>query len=143
MARKKKQQEDQATIEAAKAMANKTPSEREHMIVQWFNNWEGAKAALARERSETRTDIERARANLKEAMEQGHREGDEQAALQKLHSIEMAWQDVEESKAAAKDRVGAAKDHERSCFERLQETINGVNQLGLFNEAGEKSDIFE
>lgn len=142
MARKKKQ-EDQATIEAAKAMANKTPSEREHLIVQWFNNWESAKANLARERLETRTDIERARANLKEAMEQGHSYGDEQAAMQKLHSIEMAWQDVEESKAAAKDRVGAAKDHERSCFEKLQETINSVNQLGLFNESGQKSDIFE
>jgi len=144
MARKKKTDaEDRAKVEAARALAAKSPSEREALIVQRFNDWEAAKARLASERSETRTDLERARSNLTEVMEQGHAANDDNASLQKLHNIEVAWQDVEESKAAAKDRTGSAKDHVKHTFDLLQEAVNGVQQLGLgFDDSDIGADVF-
>jgi len=142
MGKKKNIGPDEATVAAAKAMADKTPGERETLIVKRFNDWEESKTRQTSERTETKADVDRARSNLKEIMEQGHIDGDQEASLQKLHNIEIAWQDVEECVAAQKDRYGSAKDHVKYCFDLLQEAIRGVNQLGLFGHEVSTNDIF-
>lgn len=138
MARKKKKdQEDDVRTEVIEAMKAKEPSEREQRVVTLWKAWQDAKAYLHKIRSETRTEVERLRVVLKELMEQGVAVNDQEASLRKLQSIEVAWQDLEESKAQQRDAVGGAKDGERAAYKTLEETVLATNQLGFeFNEDG-------
>lgn len=132
MGKKKKVSQDDVRTEVVEAMKKQSPSERERRVLKLWTDWEGAKAFLAKVRSDTRTDVEMYRANLKERMELGlDGAGDDTAALRKLHSIEIAWQDLEEAKAKQKDATGGAKDGVKGAFERLSEAVSATRQIDL------------
>lgn len=141
MAKKKTREErDKVRAEVVQALASATPSERERRIVLLWKQWEEAKAFLAQTRSEHRTQLLQAQDNLKGTMEQTIDASDTQAALRKLHSIEVNWQDVEEIKASARDAIGGARDGVKGTFERLNEAVHGVNQIEMNFGGGTAED---
>jgi len=133
MARKKSKAEaaDVVREEVVKALRSSSPSEREHRLVVLWSRWNEAKEYLKKVRAEAKDDVEMCRVAFDEAISEGVNVGDEDAALRKLHRAEIAYQNLEEARAKAKDGIGGAKDGVAGAFQQLSEFIAATNQLEL------------
>ena len=131
MAKKKKVDADGVRAEVVQAMKSQSPSEREQRVLLLWNRWQEAKAYLKKIRLELKDEVKRAEANLDDAMETGVPIGDDDAAKRKLHHVEVAWQDVSETKAKFKDGVAGANDGAKGALEALTELIAATAQLDL------------
>jgi hypothetical protein len=128
---KKKAEQEAVRAEVVAAMKAQSPSDRERRIVLLWGRWEEAKAYLAKVRSDHRIQLAQAQDNLKQTMEGTVDARDDQAALRKLHSIEVCWQDVEEIKASARDAIGGARDGVKGTYEQLHEAVQATQQIDL------------
>lgn len=131
MAKRKKVDGDAVRAEVVNAMRAQSPTEREARVVLLWKRWEEAKAYLKKVRADCTDDLKRAQANLDDAMNEGVPVGDDTAAKRKLYNVEVAWQDVEETKAKLKDAVGGARDGVKGAFEQLSEAVQATNQLSI------------
>ena len=128
---KSKVKKDTIRAEVLVAMANQTPGERERRIVLLWGRWEEAKAYLTKVRSDHRIKLGEAQAMLKDSMEATVDDRDEQAIRRKLVSVEAIWQDIEETKASARDGIGGARDGVKGTYEQLAEAVLATRQLDL------------
>jgi hypothetical protein len=100
------------------------------MVVLW-SSWQEAKAYLKKIRADMKIEVERAEGFFTDAMLTGVAIGDDTAALRKLHSIEVCYQDLEEAEAKAKDAIGGARDGVGGTEGAFAEFMAAQSQLDI------------
>lgn len=127
--------------EVIEAMRSQSPSDRERKIVALHERYEEAKRYYKRISKETKEEYQQAEANFTAAVEEGHQEGDQDAAKAKLFRVEVSWQDLQEAKAKRKDAVGGARDGVKGTLAALEEAIKATQQIELdFDRKAEASE---
>ena len=100
-------------------------------IQRSYKHLDDAKAAAKAANTEAKDRLERASAKLKDAIETGVAPGDDEGARVKLSVVELAYQELEEQKAVAKDIRAAARDNLKAARKILADAIADSKQLTL------------
>lgn len=108
---------------------------REKRLVRRYRVWQMAIEQLTLERVAWGETIAKARARLREAVEQGVGAHDAAAAAAKCHAIEQAWQAVEEEKAGRKEAIKTAREAVEIAEAKFREMIESTKQLALFDSS--------
>jgi len=132
MAKKKTKVDAKAArAEVVQAFRSQSPTDRERrMVLQWAS-WQEARAYLKKIRADMKIEIERAESFFTDAISTGVAIGDEDAALRKLHAVEVCYQDLEEAQAKAKDAIAGARDGVGATEAAFAESMEAQSQLDL------------
>jgi len=104
--------------------------EQARALLRAFNEWEQTKEWSKTERARVNENVAQQAAFLKDAMEAATTTSDAER-LQKLHSVEVCWQDWEEAKAEQKDIRSSTRDNLKVAEQKIRDLLEESKQLGL------------
>lgn len=102
------------------------------LIVKKYDAFMEAEAALPKIRTKARDLVRAAEANFKETIEEGIAVGDQAAAVQKLHGVESAWQNLSEKKSKAIEIRKTALEARNRARDAFSGVMENIRQLDLF-----------